>query len=97
MILMGIKFIQTMCGFSKISDVAYLHCSNNKPVKLHYSLDDEDSEGSLGYAYAPEGGPYDGITTLNYEEYSTTDQINDEDILINRNALDRFSRCPNLG
>jgi proliferating cell nuclear antigen len=45
----SIKFIQTMCGFSKISDVAYLHCSNNKPVKLHYSLDDEDSGDSTNY------------------------------------------------
>lgn len=45
----SIKFIQTMCGFSKISDVAYLHCSNNSPVKLHYSLDDEDSGDSCNY------------------------------------------------
>ena len=45
----SIKFIQIMCGFSKISDVAYLHCSNNRPVKLHYSLDDEDSGDSCNY------------------------------------------------
>ena len=45
----SIKFIQTMCGFSKISDVAYLHCSNNSPVKLHYSMDDEDSADSCNY------------------------------------------------
>jgi proliferating cell nuclear antigen len=45
----SIKFIQTMCGFAKISDVAYLHCSNNRPVKLHYSLDDEDSADSCNY------------------------------------------------
>ena len=48
-LIISIKFIQTMCGFSKISDVAYLHCSNNRPVKLHYSLDDEDSADSANY------------------------------------------------
>ena len=45
----SLKFIQLMCGFAKISDVAYLHCSNNRPVKLHYSLDDEDSTDSTNY------------------------------------------------
>ena len=38
-----------MCGFSKISEVAYLHCSNESPIKLHYSLDGEDSIDSINY------------------------------------------------
>jgi len=46
----GLKFIQSMCGFSKISEVAYLHCSNESPIKLHYSLDGEDSNDSKNYA-----------------------------------------------
>lgn len=45
----GLKFIQNMCGFSKISEVAYLHCSRGTPIKLHYSLDDEDSLDSKNY------------------------------------------------
>jgi len=38
-----------MCGFSKISNIAYLHCSNETPVKLHYSLDGADSSASKNY------------------------------------------------
>ena len=45
----GIKFIERMCGFSKISKTAYLHCSNETPVKLHYSLDNENSSDSKNY------------------------------------------------
>jgi len=45
----SIKFINRMCGFSKISNVAYLHCSNETPLKLHYSLDDENSSDSKNY------------------------------------------------
>jgi proliferating cell nuclear antigen len=45
----GLKFIHNMCGFSKITDIAYLHCSNETPIKLHYSLDGEDSVDSKNY------------------------------------------------
>ena len=45
----GLKYIRDMCGFSKISEVAYIHCSNETPIKLHYSLDDEDSTDSTNY------------------------------------------------
>jgi len=45
----SLKFIDRMCGFSKISEVAYLHCSNETPIKLHYSLDEEDSTDSKNY------------------------------------------------
>ena len=48
-VCVSLKFIEKMCGFSKISEVAYLHCSNEAPIKLHYSLDDEDSTDSINY------------------------------------------------
>ena len=48
-VCVSLKFIEKMCGFSKISEVAYLHCSNESPIKLHYSLDDEDSTDSINY------------------------------------------------
>jgi len=48
-VCVSLTFISRMCGFSKISEVAYLHCSNGAPVKLHYSLDGEDSIDSINY------------------------------------------------
>jgi proliferating cell nuclear antigen len=48
-ICVSLTLVASMCGFSKISEVAYLHCSNGAPVKLHYSLDDEDSTDSMNY------------------------------------------------
>ena len=48
-ICLSLVLVASMCGFSKISEVAYLHCSNGSPVKLHYSLDDEDSTDSVNY------------------------------------------------
>lgn len=45
----GLKYIQRMCAFSKISSNVYLHCSNDNPIKLHYSLDEEDSNNSQNY------------------------------------------------
>ena len=48
-ITVALRFIHNMCGFSKIADIAYLHCSNETPIKLHYSLDDEDSVNSKNY------------------------------------------------
>jgi len=48
-VCVSLTLISRMCGFSKISEVAYLHCSNGSPVKLHYSLDDEDSSDSMNY------------------------------------------------
>ena len=48
-VCVSLTLISRMCGFSKISEVAYLHCSNGAPVKLHYSLDGEDSIDSINY------------------------------------------------
>lgn len=48
-VCVSLTLISRMCGFSKISEVAYLHCSNGSPVKLHYSLDGEDSIDSINY------------------------------------------------
>jgi len=48
-VCVSLNLIEKMCGFSKISEVAYLHCSNGSPVKLHYSLDGEDSIDSINY------------------------------------------------
>ena len=45
----GLKFLQHMCSFSKISENVYIHCSGDTPIKLHYSLDDADSEKSNNY------------------------------------------------
>jgi proliferating cell nuclear antigen len=45
----GLRYIQRMCAFSKISTNVYLHFSNDTPIKLHYSLDEEDSSNSKNY------------------------------------------------
>ena len=44
-----LKYVQRICGFSKISNTIYIHCSDENPLKFHYSLDDENSQDSKNY------------------------------------------------
>lgn len=43
------NYIVQTCNFNKLNNVVYLHSSNDKPVKIHYSLDDSDSIDSKSY------------------------------------------------
>ena len=40
----GIKYINAVCAFHKLSKYLYLHSSENIPLKLQYSLDEEEAE-----------------------------------------------------
>ena len=48
-LLFASRFIQNICAFSKINKEMYIHCSNDTPIKLHYSLDDINSKDSKNY------------------------------------------------
>ena len=48
-LLFASKFIQNICAFSKIGKDMYIHCSNDTPIKIHYSLDEKDSIDSKNY------------------------------------------------
>jgi len=41
----GIKYINAVCAFHKLNKYIYIHSSQNIPIKLQYSLDDEDNNG----------------------------------------------------
>ena len=45
----ALSYINTMCNFSKLNDCVYIHSSDNIPMKMHYSLDDKDSNESKNY------------------------------------------------
>ena len=46
---LSVKFVQKICAFSKIAPTIYIHCSNETPIKFHYSLDDKTSDDSLDF------------------------------------------------
>ena len=46
---LSMKFVQKICAFSKISPSIYMHCSNDSPIKFHYSLDEKNSEDSQNF------------------------------------------------
>ena len=43
------RYVAQVCAFERISENIYFHCSNDKPVNLHYSLDEKDSSESENY------------------------------------------------
>ena len=45
----ALSYINTMCNFSKLNESVYIHSSDDVPMKLHYSLDDKDSNESENY------------------------------------------------
>jgi proliferating cell nuclear antigen PCNA len=45
----GLKFVTQVCAFEKITNNIYLHFSNERPLKLHYSLDEKSSDESQNY------------------------------------------------
>ena len=70
-------FEDAMHQFEVVANITFTESNKNDAHILWASLDDEDSEGFLGYAYAPEGGAYDGLATINYDEYSIEGEIED--------------------
>ena len=78
-------------------NISFTKSSENDSHILWASLNNEDSDGSLGYAYFPSGGNYDGLATINYEEYTTSaGEIEDEDILwIDKGADDKWAVVKN--
>ena len=45
----AIHYIDQMCSFHKLNDEVFIHSSLDTPLKLHYSLDDENSTDSTSY------------------------------------------------
>lgn len=45
----AISYINTMCNFNKLNSDVYIHCSEDVPLKLHYSFDDRSSSESENY------------------------------------------------
>jgi proliferating cell nuclear antigen PCNA len=45
----SIRYINAMCAFSKLNCEVYIHCSEDKPLKMHYSLDESNSEESQNF------------------------------------------------
>ena len=43
------NYIIQTCNFHKLNSLIYIHCSNNRPIKIHYSLDEEDSSESQNF------------------------------------------------
>ncbi|GAF78493.1 unnamed protein product [marine sediment metagenome] len=43
------SYVVKTCAFHKLNPVVYIHCSNDRPVKIHYSLGDDDSIESTSY------------------------------------------------
>ena len=37
----GLPYVKKMCAFTKLSDLLYLHCSEDRPMKISYPLDGE--------------------------------------------------------
>lgn len=46
---LSIKFVQKICAFSKIAPSIFMHCSNESPIKFHYSLDEKSSDESENF------------------------------------------------
>ena len=49
----GIRYINAVCAFQKLNKDIYIHCSENVPLKLHYSLDEGDSKNYVRFFIAP--------------------------------------------
>ena len=77
-------FLQAMEDYSSVANISFTKSNSiNDSHILWAVLDHEDSDESLGYAYAPGDGSYAGLTTINYYYYTTDeDELIDEDILL---------------
>jgi len=45
----GIRYINSMCAFYRLNADVYIHSSEDKPLKMHYSLDELNSEECENY------------------------------------------------
>jgi proliferating cell nuclear antigen len=45
----AISYICTMCNFSRLNKDVYIHSSEDVPIKIHYSIDEQDSIESKNY------------------------------------------------
>ena len=43
------NYIAQICNFHRLTNMIYIHCSDDCPIKMHYSLDNEDSASSKSY------------------------------------------------
>ena len=77
-------FIDAMGAYSDVANISFTESNSINDAHILWAvLDDEDSEGNIGYAYAPGDGFYGGLTTINYYPYTTEeDELIDEDILL---------------
>ena len=49
----GIRYINAVCAFQKLNKYLHIHCSENVPLKLHYSLDEDGTENFVRFFIAP--------------------------------------------
>ena len=45
----ALNFLAKICHFNKLNTDLYFHCSDDTPLKIHYSLDDKTSSESQSY------------------------------------------------
>ncbi len=76
-------FLSAMDDYSSVANISFTESSNFEDAHILWAiLDDEDSDESLGSAYAPGDGVYEGLTTINYYPYTTEEnELVDENIL----------------
>ena len=45
----GLGYISATCHFHKLNEVVYINCSNERPIKILYTLDGQDQSESKSY------------------------------------------------
>jgi len=45
----GLGYISATCHFHKLNDIVYINCSNERPIKIHYTLDQKEPTESKSY------------------------------------------------
>ena len=48
-IAVGLNYIAQTCNFHKVNEFVFIHCSNEVPINIHYSLDNKNSDESESY------------------------------------------------
>jgi len=58
----GLSYIERVCAFSKLNKDVSVHCSLEYPMKIHYSLDDEnESKNYMRFFIAPKADDDDTL------------------------------------
>jgi Ca2+-binding RTX toxin-like protein len=80
------SFISAMGAYSSVANISFSEGSSDKTSHILWAvLNDGDSGSALGWAINPNTGSnknYSGITTQNWEEYSSSTELDDPDILL---------------